>query len=103
MGGFKEVQLVRDGKGKDKLLRLVCMDDSVIEVNELLWAVGRAPEVEDLNLDIPGVKLTDTGYVTVDEYQNTSVEGAYALGDVTGQAELTPVAIAAGRQLGSRL
>lgn len=101
--GFKEVQLVRDGKGKDKLLRLVCKDDSVLEVNELLWAVGRAPEVEDLNLDIPGVKLTDTGYVTVDEYQNTSVEGIYALGDVTGQAELTPVAIAAGRQLGNRL
>ena len=36
--GFKEVQLVRDGKGKDKLLRLVCMDDTVLEVNELLWA-----------------------------------------------------------------
>lgn len=88
--GFKEVQLVRDGKGKDKLLRLVCMDDTVLEVNELLWAVGRAPEVEDLNLDIPGVKIGNTGYVTVDEYQNTTAPGIYALGDVTGQAELTP-------------
>ncbi|OQD92783.1 hypothetical protein PENSOL_c038G06965 [Penicillium solitum] len=102
-GGFKEIQLIRDGKGKDRLLKLIGHDGSELEVNELLWAVGRAPEIEDLHLDIPGVKLNAGGHVVVDEYQNTSVEGVYALGDVTGQAELTPVAIAAGRQLGSRL
>jgi glutathione reductase (NADPH) len=119
--GFKEVQLVRNGKGKDKLLKLINHDGSEIEVNELLWAVGRAPEIEDLHLGIPGVKLSHRGHVVVDEYHNTSVEGIYALGDVTGQAELTPgeipsyclisavanvpvtVAIAAGRQLGSGL
>lgn len=88
--GFKEVQLVREGKGKDKLLRLIGHDDSVIEVNELLWAVGRLPEVEDLNLDKTGVELSPAGFVKVDEYQNTSASGVYALGDVTGQAELTP-------------
>ncbi|KAJ5211017.1 Glutathione reductase eukaryote/bacterial [Penicillium cf. griseofulvum] len=101
--GFKEVQLIRDGKGKDRLLKLISHDGSEVEVNELLWAVGRTPEVEDLNLDIPGVKLNAGGHVVVDEYQNTSVEGIYALGDIIGKAELTPVAIAAGRQLGSRL
>ncbi|OGM46748.1 glutathione reductase [Aspergillus bombycis] len=101
--GLKEVQLVRDGKGKDKLLKLISNDGSEMEVNELLWAIGRAPEVEDLQLDIPGVKLNDAGFVHVDEYQNSSVDGIYALGDVTGHAELTPVAIAAGRQLGNRL
>ncbi|KAJ5819252.1 hypothetical protein N7474_004843 [Penicillium riverlandense] len=101
--GFKEIKLIRDGKGKDKLIKLVSNDGSEMEVNELLWAIGRLPEVEDLHLDIPGVKLNHGGFVVVDEYQNTSVEGVYALGDVTGQAELTPVAIAAGRQLGSRL
>ncbi|GAB1208648.1 hypothetical protein APSETT445_007399 [Aspergillus pseudonomiae] len=101
--GLKEVQLVRDGKGKDKLLKLISNDGSEMEVNELLWAIGRAPEVEDLHLDIPGVKLNDAGFVDVDEYQNSSVEGIYALGDVTGHAELTPVAIAAGRQLGNRV
>lgn len=88
--GFKEVQLIRDGKGKDKLLRLINQDGSSIEVNELLWAIGRLPEVEDLRLDVPGVQLSKAGYVTVDEYQNTSVDGIYALGDVTGHAELTP-------------
>lgn len=101
--GFKEIELVKDGKGKDRLLKLTEADGEEVYVNELLWAVGRAPEVEDLNLDIPGVKTNHAGYVAVDEYQNTSTEGIYALGDVTGQAELTPVAIAAGRQLGSRL
>jgi glutathione reductase (NADPH) len=88
--GFKEIQLIRDGKGKDRLIKLISNDGSELEVNELLWAIGRAPEVEDLNLDIPGVKLNSGGYVAVDEYQNTSVEGVYALGDVTGHAELTP-------------
>lgn len=88
--GFKEIKLIRDGKGKDRLIKLIGHDGSELEVNELLWAVGRAPEVEYLNLNIPGVKLSSGGYVVVDEYQNTSVEGVYALGDVTGQAELTP-------------
>ncbi|KAJ5578517.1 Glutathione reductase [Penicillium hispanicum] len=101
--GFKEIKLIRDGKGKDRLIKLITNDGSELEVNELLWAVGRAPEVEDLHLDIPGVKLNHSGHIVVDEYQNTSVEGVYALGDVTGQAELTPVAIAAGRHLGSRI
>ncbi|KAL2853390.1 hypothetical protein BJY01DRAFT_74789 [Aspergillus pseudoustus] len=101
--GIKEVQLLRDGKGKDKLLRLINNDGSEVEVNELLWAIGRVPEVEDLHLNVPGVKLDEKGHITVDEYQNSNVDGIYAIGDVTGQAELTPVAIAAGRQLGNRL
>ena len=88
--GFKEVKLIRDGKGKDKLLKLIVNDGSELEVNEGLWAVGRAAEVEDLHLDIPGVKVNPSGHIIVDDYQNTSVPGVYAIGDVTGQAELTP-------------
>lgn len=88
--GFKDIQLIRDGKGKDRLIKLINHDGSELEVNELLWAVGRTPEVEDLAIDIPGIKLSPSGHIVVDEYQNTSVEGVYALGDVTGQAELTP-------------
>jgi glutathione reductase (NADPH) len=89
-GGFKEVQLVKDGKGKDKVLKLIGNDGSEEEFNELLWAIGRQPEVEDLHLEVPGVKLNEGGHVVVDQYQNTSAEGIYALGDVTGVAELTP-------------
>lgn len=88
--GIKEVQLLRDGKGKDKLLKLTMNDGSELEVNELLWAIGRLPEVEDLHLDIPGVKRDQRGHIVVDEYQNSNVDGIYAIGDVTGQAELTP-------------
>lgn len=101
--GIKEVKLLRDGKGKDKLLKLIMNDGSELEVNELLWAIGRAPAVEDLGLDKAGVKQTPEGYIVADDFQNTSVDGIYALGDITGRAELTPVAIAAGRQLGNRL
>lgn len=101
--GFKEVQLLKDGKGAEKVLKLIGVEGDEHEFNELLWAVGRAPEVESLGLDVAGVKQNNSGHVVVDEFQNTSAEGVYALGDVTGQAELTPVAIAAGRQLGSRL
>jgi glutathione reductase (NADPH) len=51
---------------------------------------------------LPDLKTDKTGHV-IDKYQNSTVPGTYALGDVTGQAELTPVAIAAGRKLGNRL
>lgn len=97
--GFKKVVELREGKGEDKLLKLVESNGDEIEVNELLWAVGRAPEIHKLDPAKIGVKLTGKGHIEVDEYQNTNVEGVYALGDVTGQAELTPVAIAAGRAL----
>ena len=101
--GFKEIVGLKDGNGHQKLLKLVSNDGEEMEVNELLWAIGRAPEIEKLDPAKVGVKLTEKGHVEVDEYQNTSVEGIYAIGDVTGQAELTPVAIAAGRALSNRL
>jgi glutathione reductase (NADPH) len=88
--GFKEVQLVKDGKGAEKLLKLIGKDGHETEVNEVLWAIGRAPEIEELGLEIPGIKQTLSGHIIVDEFQNTNIEGIYALGDVTGQAELTP-------------
>jgi len=69
----------------------------------LLWCVGRSPLTQGLGLETAGVALDSRGYIAVDEYQNTSVAGIYAVGDVTGQAELTPVAIAAGRRLADRV
>lgn len=101
--GLKEVVGVRKGNGEGKSLKLVGNNGEEIEVNELLWAIGRKPEIEKLDLMKVDVKQTINGHIHVDEYHDTSVDGIYALGDVTGQAELTPVAIAAGRALSDRL
>ena len=75
----------------------------VLDIDCLLWAIGRSPEVEDLGLDKAGVKQDERGHIIADDYQNTNVDGIYSLGDVCGKFELTPVAIAAGRQLANRL
>lgn len=62
----------------------------LLEVDSVLWAVGRKPNINNLNLEAAGIKLTEKGYIDVDEYQNTSVKNVYALGDACGKAELTP-------------
>lgn len=76
---------------------------ATLDLDCLLWAIGRSPEVEDLGLDKAGVQQNKRGQIIVDEYQNTNVDNVYALGDVCGKVELTPVAIAAGRRLADRL
>ncbi|CAI2164492.1 13878_t:CDS:10 [Funneliformis geosporum] len=78
-------------------------NDTTEEFDVLLWAIGREPNVKALNLDSVGVKLNEKGYIVADEYQKTDIEEIYALGDVCGIAQLTPVAIAAGRRLSDRL
>lgn len=72
-------------------------------VDHLIWAIGRTPATKDLGLDKAGVESNEKGHIIADDYQNTNVENIYALGDVCGKAELTPVAIAAGRRLSERL
>lgn len=74
-----------------------------LEVDTVLWAVGRASNTEGLNVAAAGVKINDRHQIVVDEYQNTTAPNVYALGDVVGKAELTPVAIAAARKLSDRL
>jgi glutathione reductase (NADPH) len=69
----------------------------------LVWAAGRLPETASLDLPAAGVALDATGFIAVDELQNTNVPGVYAIGDVTGRVPLTPVAVAAGRRLADRL
>lgn len=69
----------------------------------VLWAIGRAPNTEELALGAAGVEVDDRGFVPTDDLQQTNIEGVSALGDVTGREALTPVAIAAGRRLADRL
>ncbi len=69
----------------------------------LIWAIGRRPRTAGLGLEHAGVEIDGQGFIPTDDFQNTNVERVYALGDVTGRAALTPVAIAAGRRLADRL
>ena len=78
-------------------------DGSTLTADFLLWAMGRRANTAALNLAAAGVTTRDNGQIPVDAFQNTNVPGIYAIGDITGAAELTPVAIAAGRRLAARL
>jgi len=62
----------------------------------VMFATGRRANTRDLGLEQAGVTLTDRGAVEVDKYSQTSVPSIYAVGDVTGRVELTPVAIREG-------
>jgi len=99
VGNLERVEQNEDGK-----LRVHTKDGRQVSgFDTLLWATGRVPNVESLNLADHGIEARDDGAIVVDAFQNTNVEGVYALGDVTGRWELTPVAIAAGRRLADRL
>jgi glutathione reductase (NADPH) len=69
----------------------------------LIWAVGRRPNTDRLDLRATGVAVDTSGCIPVDEFQATNVPGIYAVGDIVGKFELTPVAIAAGRRLADRV
>lgn len=85
------------------LLQLHFEDGTNHTAEQVIWAIGRTPNIDQLNLEAAGVTLTERGYIAVNEYQETATPGIYALGDVTGEKELTPVAIKAGRLLSERL
>ncbi|EFP90653.2 glutathione reductase (NADPH) [Puccinia graminis f. sp. tritici CRL 75-36-700-3] len=74
-----------------------------IEVDCVLFAIGRKPLSDLVGCDKAGVGLDSKGNVIVDEYQKTNVDNIFAIGDVQGKALLTPVALAAGRRLSNRL
>jgi len=78
-------------------------DMDLKDFNEVIWAVGRRPNTAKLSLDKSGIESLKNGIIPVDEFENTKVEGIYAIGDITGRVQLTPVAIAAGRRLAERL
>ncbi len=74
-----------------------------VDVDCLVWATGRAPFTKNLGFENTTVQLRNDGTIVVDEYQKTTVDHIFAIGDATGSAQLTPVAIAAGRRLSRRL
>lgn len=91
----------RDANG---LLNIEDNQDIGLEgLDQVIYAVGREPDVEGLKLENAGVKLDQRGFIETDVYQYTNQPHIFALGDITGRAPLTPVAIAAGRRLADRI
>lgn len=87
-----------------------CEDEQAVDqaitaggFDHIIWAIGRSANTIDLGLDKTGISTNNWGFIETDAYQNTPVKGIYAVGDITGQAALTPVAVAAGRRLARRL
>jgi glutathione reductase (NADPH) len=71
-------------------------DDSSVEVDKVMFALGRWPNVSGLGLDAAGVRFTDNRGIVVDPRSQTSVPHIHAIGDVTNRVNLTPVAIREG-------
>jgi glutathione reductase (NADPH) len=94
-------RLVRAADGTLRLERQ--LGEPLEGFDAVLWAIGRAPLTGGLGLEQLGITLSETGHIPVDPYQNSAAPGLYAVGDVTGRFELTPVAIAAGRRLAERV
>ena len=91
-------------KNDDGSLSLTTQDGSLDTVDCLIWAIGRAPSTDAINLQVTGVATTDSGKIKVDKFQNTNVDNIYAVGDIIeNSVDLTPVAVAAGRRLSERL
>jgi|TARA_B100001094_G_scaffold108941_1_gene104880 glutathione reductase (NADPH) len=70
---------------------------------EIIWAVGRSPNTDNINLSATAVAVDKNAFITTDKFQETNITNIFAIGDVTGREALTPVAIAAGRRLSDRL
>jgi glutathione reductase (NADPH) len=90
-------------KNGDGTYKLTTQGQDVPHVDVVISAIGRRPRTHGLGLEALGVALDANGYIVTDPYQSTNVPGIYAVGDNTGRAQLTPVAVAAGRRLSERL
>lgn len=90
---------------EDKKLLTIHFEDgtSITDVEALIWAIGRVPNTDTIGLENTDVRTDQRGMIIVDDFEQTTVENIYAIGDIIGKAPLTPVAIAAGRRLGDRL
>lgn len=84
-------------------LNLTLNTGKSLTTEKLLWAIGRTPMTDAIGLHHTEIETHSNGNIVVDDQQNTSQSGIYAIGDITGQPTLTPAAIEAGRQLAERL
>lgn len=96
-----EVESVK--KQADGSLLIKTNKGEELEVDQLVWAIGRTHNTDNIGLENTDVPVNEDGTISVDKYQRTAVQGIYALGDIIGKFELTPVAIAAARRAADRI
>ncbi|WP_333604967.1 glutathione-disulfide reductase [Novosphingobium sp.] len=84
-------------KNADGSLVVHMTNHEPLEVDCVMFATGRLPNIDGLGLEDVGVETDHKGAIKVDEYSKTSVDHIYALGDVTDRVQLTPVAIREGQ------
>ena len=94
---FNSVEKLDNGK-----LRVNLADGTHIDADRVLSALGRPANFDPLKLDNAGVEV-EKNAIKVDEFNNTNVDGIYAIGDVINKVNLTPVAIRQGRILSERI
>ncbi|MCX7221126.1 MAG: glutathione-disulfide reductase [Burkholderiales bacterium] len=68
-------------------------DGQTIQVDTVLYAIGRIPNIQGLGLKENDIAQSSDGAIKVNDQYQTSVPGIYALGDVTARIQLTPVAL----------
>lgn len=89
-----ERDVVHIARTTEGALRVELNDESHLEVDQVLYAIGRVPNTQELSLEDVGIDTAQNGAVMVDRYSRTCVENIYAIGDCTDRMNLTPVAIA---------
>ena len=96
-------QVEKVEKRDDNTLEVHLVNGTMLEADVLIWAIGREPANNTIDIENTSVKLDERGYIKVDKFQNTSAGNIYAVGDNIGKIDLTPVAVKAGRLLSERL
>ncbi len=87
----------------DDGLAVALSSGETVAVDQVMYAIGRAPNVADMGLEAAAVAMRDNGAIMVDDRFRTSVDTIYAIGDVTDRLQLTPVAIAEAMVLSANL
>ena len=94
-----ETDIKRIDKLDDGTLRCQLNNGELLDADCVMFATGRRPQTDGLNLEGVGVEVRDNGTIEVDHFFRTSVPSIYALGDVIGTPQLTPVALAQAMKL----
>jgi glutathione reductase (NADPH) len=96
-----EVNVESISPGADGL-HLTLTDGTALQADAVLYATGRKANLDGLGLENVNVEVNQHGAIAVDEHYRTSEPSIFALGDVTGRVELTPVALAEGMSFARR-